>query len=554
MAGPWEQFAPQQSEGGKPWEKFATPEAPKGGFLQGVGNVAAGALRGAGSIGSTLLAPVDIIKDAIDGKGLSLESNRQRRKDIDAGLETLGAQPDSMGYQGGKILSEIAGTMGIPGIVAKGAQAIGAAPKVVSALNSGGFTLGTAPATTTLGKVGNAALRTGAGATVGAATAGYVNPDDAGTGAVIGAAVPGAVKVAGEVGKGIKKGVTNALGASTGTSAETVSAAYQAGKNKSADFVNHMRGNAEFDDVVTSAKQGLEKMRADRAANYRSGMIDIKNDASILNFTPIDDAMNRVVSIGKFKGVQTNKNASGVVDELADTINNWKSLDPAEYHTPEGLDALKRSIGDIRDSVPFGTPARKAADTVYNAVKSEINRQAPTYSKVMGDYATASQQLDEITKALSLGDKASKDTAIRKLQSLMRNNAQSNYGNRLSLANQLEQSGGVEIIPAIAGQAMNSAMPRGMSGAIQKAGLPFLAGASFFSPQLLASAALAPFSSPRLVGETAYALGRATGGTGRLAQSFASTVPQNVKQITENAMRVAPVIGLGSQIDRQRTQ
>jgi len=203
--------------------------------------------------------------------------------------------------------------------------------------------------------------------------------------------------------------------------------------------------------------------------------------------------------------------AAETVDELKDIVGQWKSLDPTEYHTPEGMDALKQAIGDVRDSTQFGTPARRAADQLYNSVKSEIVKQAPGYSKVMKDYSEASATLKEVEKTLSLGERASKDTAIRKLQSLLRNNAQTSYGNRLNLASTLETKGGVELIPSIAGQAMNSWTPRGMVGAMEKAGAAGIAGASlggYLSPMLLAAA---PLTSPRLVGETAYALGRGAG-------------------------------------------
>lgn len=525
------------------------PQAPKTGLAQHAGNLISGLVRGAGSIGATLVSPGDMINDALNGKGISLESNRQRRKDMDAALKDMGADPNSLLYQGGKLTGEIAGTAGVPGVLAKGATAIGAAPKVINALASGGFKIGGAPASSRLEALTNAVLRTGGGAAVGATSAGLVNPEDAATGAVIGSALPGAAKVAGETGKAIKSVIANTLGATTGTSAETVRAAYNSGKTGSKDFINNMRGNAQFDDVVTAAKEGLAKMREARGQQYRSGMVDISNDKTILDFTPIDSAMNRVMSIGNYKGVQTNKHASEVVNELADTVSNWKSLNPAEYHTPEGLDALKRAIGDIRDSTQFGTPSRRAADAVYNSVKEEISSQAPTYSKVMGDYAKASQTLDEITRSLSLGDKASKDTAIRKLQSLMRNNAQSNYGNRLSIANELEQQGGVNLTPSIAGQAMNTWMPRGMTGALEKVGL---GGAALFNPSVLAAA---PIASPRMVGELANAFGRASGGTGRAVDSIANKVvtnlPANTRQILEDAMRVAPIIGLASQKDQQ---
>lgn len=543
MAGiQWDDEQPKSS--GIQWDDY--PVAPKGeGLAQGIGNLLAGAVRGAGSIGATIISPYDIAKDALAGKGLSLESNRQRRSEMDLALQDMGAQPESIGYQGGKLAGEIAGTAGVPGVLAKGAQSIGAAPKIVNALASGGFNIGGAPAASVVETLANAGLRTAGGAATGAASAGLVNPEDAGTGALIGGAMPAAVKVAGEAGKAIKSATANVLGATTGTSAETVRAAYNAGKNGLTSFADNMRGKAQFDDVVASAKEGLAKMREARGNQYRSGMVDISKDKTILDFAPIDSAMNRVVSIGNYKGVQTNKHASDVVNELNATVSNWKSLDPKEFHTPEGLDALKRAIGDIRDSTQFGTPARRAADAVYNSVKNEITSQAPTYSKVMGDYAEASKTLDEITKTLSLGDKASKDTAIRKLQSLMRNNAQSNYGNRLSVASELEQQGGVSLAPAIAGQAMNTWMPRGMTGAIEKAGM---GGAALFNPSVLAAA---PLASPRIIGELANAFGRVSGGAGKAANVVSSLPSQNAKQIIEGAMRVSPVIGLVGQKDRQ---
>ena len=160
--------------------------------LQGLGNLAAGAVRGAGSIGATLLAPYDMAKDALNGKGLSLESNRERRAGMDNALESLGAQPDSLLYKGGKLAGEVAGTAGAGGVIANGARTLGAAPALVRAVASGGMSGG-----------GNALTRATGGVISGAATAGLVDPSEAGTGALVGGALPGAVKVAGVAGNAI---------------------------------------------------------------------------------------------------------------------------------------------------------------------------------------------------------------------------------------------------------------------------------------------------------------------------------------------------------------
>lgn len=147
-------------------------------------NLQAGVMRGAGSLGSFYLAPYDIAKDAMAGKGLSLESNMKRREGIDGGLEALGADTDSATYGAGKLVGEIAGTAGVGPMLAGGAKVAGASPAIVSGLQSGGLNVA--------GRTGLGGLLTRAatGATTGALAAGMVNPEDADVGAVVGGALP----------------------------------------------------------------------------------------------------------------------------------------------------------------------------------------------------------------------------------------------------------------------------------------------------------------------------------------------------------------------------
>lgn len=181
------------------------PRASDEAVNQGFGNLVAGGVRGAGSIGATLLAPYDIAVDALAGKGFSLESNRQRRADMDAGLETMGAQPESGLYKTGKIAGEIAGTAGAGGVLANGARALGAAPSVVQGLATGGLNVA--------GKTGPVGMliRGATGATTGAAAAGMVNPEDAGWGAVIGGGLPTGAKLLSAGGKAVGGGIKSAV-------------------------------------------------------------------------------------------------------------------------------------------------------------------------------------------------------------------------------------------------------------------------------------------------------------------------------------------------------
>lgn len=172
-----------------------------GDVKQGAGNLAAGLVRGAGSIGATLLAPIDMAKDAMDGKGLSLESNRQRRADMDATLQDAGAEPDSWMYKGGKLAGEIAGTAGAGGAVANVAARVpgvaAAAPNLLNSVATGGFRAGTATG------AANVATRAGGGAITGGVAAGLVNPEDAGAGAAVGGLLPPALMASGAVGRAV---------------------------------------------------------------------------------------------------------------------------------------------------------------------------------------------------------------------------------------------------------------------------------------------------------------------------------------------------------------
>jgi hypothetical protein len=96
---------------------------------------------------------------------------------------------------------------------------------------------------------------------------------------------------------------------------------------------------------------------------------------------------------------------------------------------------------------------------------------------------------------------------MRKLQSLMRNNVTTNYGQRANLANEMIAAGGQDFMPALAGQALNDFMPRG----IQRAGVGTGGAGLAMTGNIPAAAGLAAMSSPRLMGETFYGLGKASG-------------------------------------------
>jgi len=317
----------------------------------------------------------------------------------------------------------------------------------------------------------------------------------------------------------IGRGAAVLTGLATHTGEEPIKQAFRSGMQggqSARQFADNMRGNVPITDVLDSAKQNIAAMGQAKSDAYRQGIAQVSNDKSVLGFSGIDKAVNDAFNAVTFKGQVKNTKAAQVQQAIADAIGEWKALDPAEYHTPEGLDALKQKIGGIVDSIPFEEKtANMVGSKIYNAVKQEIVNQAPTYADTMKGYSEATEQIREIERALSLGKNASVDTAMRKLQSLTRNNVNTNYGNRLNMAKQMEQQGGQQIMPALAGQALSSIMPRGLGNAVA-GGLGL--GSYALGGPMAAIPALA-VQSPRLMGEAALAAGKGAGAVSKAANA-----------------------------------
>jgi hypothetical protein len=308
-------------------------------------------------------------------------------------------------------------------------------------------------------------------------------------------------------------------GLATGAGEEAFKQAYKAGKTGNEEFLTNMRGQAPMENVLNDAKANLSALKQEKNAIYRSGMEDISKDKSILSFDDITNKLKEAKDIATYKGQTTNPNAVKALQEIKDVVGKWQGLDPVEYHTPEGMDALKQSVGAILEDIPYGTKARTIAENIYHSVKSTIADQAPVYNNVMKDYSEKADLINEIQKSLSLGQKSSVATGLNKLQSLMRNNVNTNYGYRQELANKLMEGGGKDIMPALAGQALSSWTPRGLVGQGLDAGalLTLLGGVT----HLPATAATMATTSPRLMGETAYKAGQIAAKTPKMTNEQA---------------------------------
>lgn len=298
------------------------------------------------------------------------------------------------------------------------------------------------------------------------------------------------------------------LGTTTGAGSLPVKTAFQAGREVNPAFLDNMRGQAPITDTLDMAKSAMGELRQDRSDAYKVGMANVNRPGVAIDFTPVERAVWKATGEAHYMGVAKSKDVADVLAAMSNKVEEFTKLGSNE---PAALDALKQAIGEIRQKTPYGTMERRVADNVYQAAKKEIVKQVPEYAKTMKDYSQASDQIDELLKTFSLGDKASKDTALRKLTSVMRNNVNTNYGQRTQLMNALATKQ-PDLPYAIAGQALNSLTPRGLQSVMATG-----AGAYGALTNPLALAGL-PMASPRVVGEAAYHAGRAYGKANALSK------------------------------------
>lgn len=270
-----------------------------------------------------------------------------------------------------------------------------------------------------------------------------------------------------------------------------------------ADFKGNMRGTASPTDVLEDAKVNLQQIKTDRNAAYQTEMGRLGANNVTLQFAPIQQAWTLLKASFQTPSGLSKASASTrrTLDDIEAALAEW-SASPAD-HNVMGFDALKQRIQDLYPEAEKAGQGQRAVATMTNAIKAAIEQQAPQYKSIMQAYESDSRQMREIERALSLGDEATVDTAMRKLQSVTRNNVQTNYSQRQNLVTELERRGGRELMPSLAGQSLNTWSPRGLAPQLNASAMG--GWAAVMQPKAL------PFlvvNSPRAVGETTYAMNR----------------------------------------------
>ena len=321
--------------------------------------------------------------------------------------------------------------------------------------------------------------------------------------------VSGALKLGGKTLSGAGILGKNILGATTGVGSEAISQAFKSGQKggqAQTKFIDNMRGNVKAESVVQDAVNVLKGMGDTRLAKYSKDKNLLKLDKIPIEFNKILDEIIKFEKSISFEGqTQLGLKASNKLKEIKKIIADFQS-NPA-LHNAKGMDILKRKIDS---SFPTGLNVGDAGmivSTIRNIVKNQIVKQAPDYAKVMNAYEEAIKLEQKLMKELSMGKKADASTTLKKLQSAMRDEVNTNFGSRLDAVKTLESVDDVLLLPQLAGQSLQSLMPRGIGRALA-GGSGALTLGGLIDPMTLATSLMA--SSPRIVGEAVNKVGMAS--------------------------------------------
>ena len=372
---------------------------------QHVGNLTAGAVRGAGSIGATLMWPIDKATDLIKGdrgQNLSglvtgekpLSRNEQRRADMTEALKSLGAETDSNMFAAGKIGAEIAGTMGAGGAAANALGRAGvAAPNLLQAIATNGM------------RGGGLGVRSAGGAISGALSAGLVNPEDAGVGAVVGGALPGAVRVAGMAGEAAGKTLRGPV--QSADMAAAVDKARKAGYVIPPSQANPTLKNRlleGFSGKLTTAQNASAKNQEitnSMAAKALGLAPDAKITPDVLNGVR-DMAGKQYAAVSSAGTVTPGKAYDAALDAIAQPHLKAAAGFPNAKVNPvvDLVESMRAQAFDAGSAVSKIRELRAAADSAYASGNKELGKAAKSISTALEDTLEAHLQKTGNAQAL----------------------------------------------------------------------------------------------------------------------------------------------------------
>lgn len=379
-------------------------------------NLGKGAVSGVADIGDTILNAGTYLP------GKFLPSVEKWNKNRTEGLEAYNQENSkNTAFNIGRVGGNIVGTMGAPGVVAKGVTALSKAPKALQfaeALRTGGMSA----------KGGGMGTRIAGGAGSGATMTSLVDPESAGYGAAIGGVLPPAVKLANTAGKGAMS---------------MVQPFYQNGRNKILGRMLRSTAGSQADDVVRNLENSKELVPGSKPT---SGMVaknpgiaalersSVSNNTVAANELATRQAANNEARIAAIHNVTPDKEAAttlrqeitealydqaskanvNLTDKLTTLLarpsmkkalirakklasENGETFDINKL-TGRGAQYIKMSLDDMANAAPktgVGGNELRAIKATRTEYLDEIGKQVPEYLEANLKYAQGSKPINQ---------------------------------------------------------------------------------------------------------------------------------------------------------------
>ena len=335
--------------------------------------------------------------------------NEAGERDYQAARERVGQDGVDLARVGGQVLA----TAPVGGVLGAGVKAAGAT-RLGTAIATGGLRTGAPAAATLGGKAADMGIRMLGGGITGGAAAGLIDPESAGTGAVIGAALPPALKVAGAAGRAVGRAVSGPE--VPAAVRESVEAARSAGyvippSQAKPSLVN--RALEGFAGKITTAQNASARNQpiTNELARRAIGAADLTPESIAAVRSAANASYDDLARFGAFEADDAYRNAlqkaagskalPGIankeVDDLVEALSSQGKLDAQQT-----IESIKRLRFEGSANKGAQDPVKKALGgaqmRVANALEELIDRnlQKAGQPELLSNYRAARQTLAKV--------------------------------------------------------------------------------------------------------------------------------------------------------------
>lgn len=275
-------------------------------------------------------------------------------------------------------------------------------------------------------------------------------------------------KAGGSAKRAIQKGATELIGETTGVGGGAAERAI----NRSDDFKTGLKGEKTAKEVVDDAKSLMHQLSEKKRQSYLTNMENAEGFANTADLSNIQRSLResfdnfgvsgRIGDDGSLfleRGRNTKLDKAGIseLNNIYDEIAGWQKR-VGDNVTYKDLDNLK---GLLDKTYSENSDVRAFVAKVRKSISNELNANVDGYASAMSEYQKY-LDIEHDLKALSLTDKASTDTTLKKLSSTFRKNFEGR-----TEAIKAAQEVGLDfdkVMDTVAGMQMSPLLARGLMG------------------------------------------------------------------------------------------